>query len=144
MQRSAQNVHAQLGSADGVLGRMMQALNSQPTPFKTASYSISGSQKIVDGSIPNPEFIDQRSGIIQLMNYDELNPHIRQILSQNYSQNIFGDTYAQALDSALNSTEFLGKSLTSWQCNPCLGGRCNPGLGGRCNPGLVGRCDLVN
>jgi len=111
MQRSAQTVHAQYASSDGVLGRIIQALQSQASStYKTASFSISGNKKILDGGSP-PDIMHSSQGVIRYDGYQELGGPIHELLGVNQSSSIFADTHAELVLSALERTEALGAIL---------------------------------
>jgi len=111
MNRHAQNLHPQMASASGVIGRMVDALNSQANPFKTEAYSVSGNEKILEGVTP-PYILDKSSGVVQFEEYQEMAAPIEQILTQHRSQSVFADTYSSFLGTAFNSTQKLGALLS--------------------------------
>ena len=110
----SQSVHPQAGDAKGVLGRIVGALTSQTNPYKTKSYSITGSMKIVEG--PNPaEIISAKSGAVRLQAFDsQANGRLGAPLlnmSSIESSTIFSETWSGLLESSLENTESLGADL---------------------------------
>ena len=99
----------QYSSANGVVGRIVDALTSQPSPFKTASYSITGNAKILAGS--NADIIDRRAGVVRLASDGTLAADLCELISANQSASLFADTYAASFESALNRTEALARTL---------------------------------
>ena len=75
-------------------GRIVEALGSQPSPYKTASYSITGNAKILEGS--KPDIVDRNRGVVRLASHDELASDLCEMLSSNQSASVFADTYASA------------------------------------------------
>lgn len=60
--KQAQSVHPQYSASHGVLGRMVDALRSQPSSYRANAYSIAGSMKAVEGQ-EVAMMIDRRTGI---------------------------------------------------------------------------------
>ena len=52
MQRQCQSVHSDNTGAKGVLGRMMEAMNTQAVPYRSGVYSMYGIRKLVEGDLP--------------------------------------------------------------------------------------------
>ena len=78
-------------------GRIVEALGSQPSPYKTASYSITGNAKILEGS--KPDIVDRNRGVVRLASHDELASDLCEMLSSNQSASVFADTYASAFEA---------------------------------------------
>ena len=87
-QRSAQSVHPQREAAKGVIGRMMHALSSLPSPFSTAAYSISGNTRILEGERP-PEIISASEGVIRLGSHAERRADLNKMLTRNKTSSLF-------------------------------------------------------
>lgn len=109
-----QALHPQDLNAKGVLGRMLGALSSQDQPYKTVSYSISGSQKIMHGPIA-ARIIGRKNGAIRLLAYD--NPEEGKLgtallnISRTESSSIFAETWAALLEASIKTNERLGEML---------------------------------
>ena len=63
-QRVAQSVHTDVPHAKGVLGRLMDALTSQPTAYRTGLYSTGGNVKMVEGA-QAADIVDPREGVVR-------------------------------------------------------------------------------
>ena len=110
----SQAVHPQRGDAKGVLGRIVGALSSQDQPYKTMSYSIAGSQKIVEGPI-TAQIISRTGGAVRLMAFDS-NTHGKLgapllEMSRIESSSIFAETWERLLEASIEDTESLGEKL---------------------------------
>jgi len=110
MTRHAQSLHPQLGSADGVIGRMVNALNSQSSPYKSSLYSVSGNKKILEGG-QAPDILDKSKGVVKFLQHAQMAGHIKEILTEHRAESVFADTYATLLESAFNRSEVLGTLL---------------------------------
>jgi uncharacterized protein (DUF1501 family) len=113
--QQSQNLHAQSSTAKGVIGRIVDVLTAQPSPYKSQAYSITGNQKIVEGLSP-PDFLHRSRGVERLAEYAALSPLLAQ-LSAHESQSAFADTWAGLLDAALAKTEVLGSLLDEADVN---------------------------
>ena len=72
MQRAASNLEPQKPmSAKGVLGRVCDALRGGKTTYKTALYSVSGNEKILEGK-QTPDIIDKDIGIERFRDYNAI------------------------------------------------------------------------
>lgn len=105
-----QSVHAQSTVAAGVLGRLTDVLATQPNPYRTASYSVSGNAKILEGEHLQQSVLDGRSGVVRLENLPLLQRAMSN-LSRPVSRSPFAEAYAALLDNSLASTESLGALL---------------------------------
>lgn len=114
MQRSIQNLNAQVVSAEGVLGRITQAITEGPQPFKTALFSLSGRVKMVQGKLP----VDMisGSGVIRLRGLNVLKNGIGNLTGLE-TTSAFAETYADALSQSITKTEYLGTLLASTTLN---------------------------
>ena len=107
---TAQNVHAQASStAKGVMGRMLAALaKEQPSgepPHRVKSYSISGNTKILEGSIAAPNIVSS-SGPVRLARFENIRTDLDE-LTRSESDSLFGETFTQIVDRAVNGAEEL-------------------------------------
>jgi len=99
-----------------VLGRIVEALTEQAQPYNSKLYSLVGNIKMVEGPVP-ASFIDQRNGVVQLREYEELtkaaggsaNP-VADIINEQ-SESMFAETYSHVLETSLRQTEELGDIL---------------------------------
>jgi len=119
MTRSAQNLHAQAASSKGVLGRIVETLNSQPDPFLSNTYSLTGNTKVLEGAQP-PEILDKTSGVVRFTEYATLKGAITEVLTSNRSSSVFADTYAGLVNSALAKSETLGEQLDQVTLDPAV------------------------
>jgi uncharacterized protein (DUF1501 family)/uncharacterized protein (DUF1800 family) len=115
MQRNGQNMHPQLLSASGVLGRIIENLQTGPEPYKSALFSLSGRVKMVQGRVP-PNFITSSTGVVRLRTLSTLKPIIGN-LTQQKSDSIFAETYSDAMAQALDKSEYLGQLLSNSTLN---------------------------
>ena len=69
-------------AAKGVVGRMLSAMDSQDSPFKSASYSIWGNQKILEGAPLPQEIIDRKNGVVLFEQFRPKEERHRQQLDQ--------------------------------------------------------------
>ena len=113
---AAWSLHPQNLNADGVLGRMMAALDSQEgpgPPLKTSLYSVAGLPKIVVGGRP-PIILDSKKGV---PTFDEnTSPaSVADILQlgANESSSIFAETANNMLRSSLRESQRLAKTLAT-------------------------------
>lgn len=112
MQRSIQNLHPQIISSEGVLGRIMEVLSEDVNPaYKTSIFSLSGKVKMVQGAIP-ADIISPSSGVIRLRGLNTLQNGIGN-LTAAISNSTMAETFADAISQSIRKTEYLGKLLTS-------------------------------
>ena len=107
-QRQCQSVHAQNSGANGVLGRMVEALTKQDSPYRSKVYSIYGIRKLVEGDVP-PTVIGA-GGVVRFSQYGDLAP-VLHAMTGSVSDSIFADTYAEVLERSLVSTQRLGAQM---------------------------------
>jgi uncharacterized protein (DUF1501 family)/uncharacterized protein (DUF1800 family) len=119
MTRSVQNAFAQSVSANGVLGRLADAMFEVDPPFPTGLFSVAGNQKAVQGKTP-AEFIAGASGVVRLRELQELKEGLGNITSFK-SRSLFAESQTDLLFSSLNSTETLGELLRSTTTNVTFG-----------------------
>lgn len=110
MQRSVQNVHAQDISAEGILGRITDAVVQNAVPFKSAIYSFAGKTKMVQGSTP-ADFLSPTGGVIQMRDLARIRNGLNNI-TQFVSDSVFAETYADGLFNSLIKSESLGTMLS--------------------------------
>ena len=72
-------VHAQYANAQGVVGRMADALKSSESPFSTKAYSLNGLAKILEGGGSTPQETVGKGGIEMLQAFSELGAPIAQL-----------------------------------------------------------------
>jgi uncharacterized protein (DUF1501 family)/uncharacterized protein (DUF1800 family) len=119
MSRSAQNMHAQSVSANGVLGRIADALTKVDPAFPVGLFSMVGNQKAVQGPVP-ASFISGPSGVVRLQELQKLQEGLGNITAFK-TNSLFGESQAELLFSSLNSTETLGQLLAETQTNVSFG-----------------------
>jgi cullin-associated NEDD8-dissociated protein 1 len=107
---TAQNVHAQASSsAKGVMGRMLAALAvespSGEPPHRVKSYSIAGNTKIMEGSLEAPNIVSA-SGPVLLSRYTDVWSDVQSLLTTE-AESVYGETYAQILEKAVEGAEEL-------------------------------------
>ncbi len=114
MQRSAQNLHPQYSSADGVVGRMHSVMQERDN-FVTASYSTAGNKKITDGGPAVPSVIDPTNGVTRFREVSSASLSADEYLegvNANASRSVMADTFSSMFRASLASTERLGALLT--------------------------------
>jgi cullin-associated NEDD8-dissociated protein 1 len=119
MQRNVQNVHAQDLSAEGVLGRITEALLAGTPPYKSSIFSFAGNAKMVQGSLP-PNFISPTNGVVQLRQLSKVQAGLNNI-TQYTSDSIFADLYADQLFNSLNTSQTLGDLMSRATLNTTFG-----------------------
>jgi len=110
MTRAAQNLHAQSTVAKGILGRIVDGVTRQATPYRSAVYSIHGNPIMVSGDT-NADILDAKSGVMQFTDYAAIADDIDDLLPGNVSVSAVGDTYTKLMKGALRRTEVLGSVL---------------------------------
>ena len=108
-QRCAQNLHADYGSAKGILGRITAALESQDEPYKTAQYSLAGSLKIVEGG-KAPQMLDKVEGAIRYQRYGQMVDTISNLTGVK-AKSVYAETYSEKLKSSVISSHILGETM---------------------------------
>lgn len=119
MQRNVQNCYAQKMSSDGVLGRVLEALEESSPPYQTSMFSLAGNVKMIQGSVP-PDYISASSGIVQLNKANEIRPALDN-LTQYKSESLFSETYSDQLHYSVRRVEQLGTLINSAQLNTTFG-----------------------
>jgi cullin-associated NEDD8-dissociated protein 1 len=119
MQRSMHNLDAQNVAAKGVLGRMINRLLNDATPYRSELYSIAGNTKMLEGT-KAPDVIDAFGGVIRYTQFSALRNHIQNITGRG-SDSAFGETYSSLLDLSLKKTESIGALLSSTTLNATFG-----------------------
>ena len=104
-QTRAYNVHAQNANAKGVVGRIVDALSSQASPYRTRKYSLKGLAKILEGSTP-PDVLG-RDGIETLAAQPELGGYLSQ-MGDLQSESLFAETFMQLLNQSIEYTGTMG------------------------------------
>jgi len=104
-----QSVHAQDTVAKGVLGRLVDELASQPQPYRTGAYSVSGIAKILEGE-RSQTVLDQRSGVVRFKNRVALQSALTN-MTRMASKSVFAETYSALLEDSLSSSESIGAVL---------------------------------
>ena len=126
-QKAAQNLHPQVGSSKGVLGRMLDQLSAQPEGYQGGAYSIAGNAKITDGEKHAPDIISPSNGAVRFWGdlagtgYNpELTPTIRRLLAPQ-SSSIFGETIAALHEAALDRSSLLADALDTVKLSETFG-----------------------
>ena len=110
-------VHAQeTKRAKGVLGRMLQELtkdspSGQIRKFSTASYSTSGSTKILDGAPVRPYMLPSNGEVLEFRRREALRAEVAN-LTATESGSVFAESYAEILESSIADTVSLNAALT--------------------------------
>ncbi len=113
MQRNVQNVYAQYISADGVLGRICDALQETDQPYAAAVFSLGGNVKMTQGSIP-ADYISPSTGVVRVRGLNKIGSALSNI-TEFTSNSVFAETYADTLFNSVRKTESLGGLLNSTQ-----------------------------
>ena len=92
-------------------GRIAESLvrGEHTQPYKTALYSIAGSQKIAVGAVP-AKMVSHRAGVERFGQYAELSDDIGKMAGE-HAHSLFAETYSSQLHSTLADTEALGTLL---------------------------------
>lgn len=88
----AQNVHAQNSNAKGIIGRLVDALTSQSSPYRARKYSLNGLAKILEGATV-PDVLG-RDGVDTLEAHAELGSYLTQ-MGEVHSHSLFAETFVQ-------------------------------------------------
>jgi hypothetical protein len=59
-----QNVHAGSLKTKGILGRIMEAITGQPSPYATGGYSLRGNVKAFQGD-RHTDFLNRNNGVVR-------------------------------------------------------------------------------
>ena len=118
-----QSVHAQDNLAKGVLGRIVEALESPggssavdaapppsppSPPYKTGAYSLAGIAKILDGDSP-PNILN-KDGVVRYTQNAKLGAAVAAI-NEKTLDSVFAETFATSLTGSIESAERLGDEL---------------------------------
>jgi cullin-associated NEDD8-dissociated protein 1 len=109
MQRNAQNLDPSNYAAKGVLGRMIDTFMRRVGGFASDIYSRVGNIKILEG-VRAPDQIDRQNGVQRYTEYDTYAPLVNNMTRYD-SENIFSDTWANVLSTALERAEVIGAKL---------------------------------
>lgn len=109
--KQAQSVHAQHPGANGVLGRIVDALTSQTAPFKSQAFSINGNAKAVQGNSA-PVFVHVRRGISEMNQYGDVGHHYLN-MSHMESASYFADTWGSSLTQSLLNSREIGQTYST-------------------------------
>jgi len=107
-QEITESMWMQHTGADGILGRLISSVSAGEHGFKSQSFSINGNRKAVEGLTP-ATILDQNHGVVRYKHFDELADQLRQLARPSAS--VISDTYATALNNALDSTQELSQVL---------------------------------
>jgi uncharacterized protein (DUF1501 family) len=113
MQRSIQNMRAQDAAADGVLGRIADAMTA--AQWKTALFSFSGRVKMVQGKTP-ADIISRWSSVSLFDGLNKMRDAVGN-MTKTTTRSIFAETYADAISLAIEKTEYLGGLLSAVTLN---------------------------
>ena len=105
--KTAMNVHAQFTGAKGILGRIVDALSTQDSPYRSASFSIVGNRKATQGDRA-PTCIHYRRGIAEFVQYGQIAHHYHNI-SALESLSLFANTWAESLASTLVASRTIAE-----------------------------------
>lgn len=110
--RSNQNLHPQNANAKGVLGRMLDEVGAQESPFLPAAYSIAGNAKIIEALTVSPDIVSASWGAVQFygMGNSNLELHIKKVLAPS-STSVMGETIANLFETAIYRSNVVGKVL---------------------------------
>lgn len=102
------SVHAQSASAHGVVGRIIDALTSGTSPYKTAAYSLADTAKILEGEVP----VDMigAEGVERVEALTEIAAPLAEMGALE-STSLFAETYMRLLNSSIATTEDMGALL---------------------------------
>ena len=113
----AQNVHAQSLTANGVLGRIAEALTTRDAdPYSVGVYSVNGNQKILENSAVVPNIVSKASTsagastVPEFAFFNELGGQFINITARK-AGSVFGETIAQALSQSLVKNRELAAKL---------------------------------
>ena len=101
-------MHAQNPTASGVLGRIVNSLTSQESPYRSKVYSMYGMQKLVEGDV-TPTIIGG-GGVHRFTQYDQYAQTLVEMTGSE-SDSLFADTYAELLENSLIVTNRLSTAL---------------------------------
>lgn len=133
------NLDAQNAGAKGILGRLVNRLLVDATPYRSELYSIAGNTKMLEGGrcsslllrfskpallfflgTKAPDVIDASGGVIRYSQYAAMRNNIGN-LTFRASESAFAETYASLLDLSLRKSESIGALLSSTTLNVTFG-----------------------
>jgi cullin-associated NEDD8-dissociated protein 1 len=113
--QQVQQVQADNPNAKGVLGRAIDALMKQDSPYKSQLYTIGGGQKIVTGAPLSPVSVDASRGVQTWIGDGGALQGYYDNITQRRSESIFAETYASQVGASLDSVKELGEALGAAQ-----------------------------
>ena len=105
--KQSQNMNAE----KGILGRMVDALRSQSSPFKAAHYSIAGNPFAISGRTP-PNYVSWTRGVEGFLQYDEVAP-VWQNITTLESTSVMTNAWATQLEASLTNARRLSSIYES-------------------------------
>ena len=106
--QQTESLHPTQTSAKGVLGRLLTGL-AAGTSINTASYSVAGSRKSLEGG-PPPEMLHSTQGVVRYRRHSSLMGAVTNLTSR-VSKSVFAETYNERLLSSIKQAEILGESM---------------------------------
>lgn len=109
-------VHAQeTQRAKGILGRILKEAN-RPSPsgqprFSVASYSTSGSAKVLEGAPSRPYMLPKTGDVLEYERREALQHEVAN-LTATESASIFAESFAEVLETSIADTVKLRSALT--------------------------------
>ena len=112
-----------MGSAQGVLGRLLDQLSAQPASFKGGAYSIAGNPKMTEGEVYAPDIISASNGAVRFqpeLTGDGYNaaypPAVRQLLASK-SSSMYGETITALHEAVewIQKTHSLRRLYAAWR-----------------------------
>jgi len=114
MTHEAHSVESGALFSKGVVGRLVDALSSQASPYKVGSYSLAGNQQILEGGFV-PTVVNPRWGVTGL-NAKELEAAYSN-MSKMRSTSYFAHTYNGVLQKSLEDSKTLADKLSRASLN---------------------------
>ena len=115
----AQNVHAQSLTANGVLGRIAEALTTRKVdPYSVGAYSVKGNQKILENNAVVPNIVSRASTakdastVPEFAFFDDLGEHFVNLTAPK-AGSVFGETIAEAVSQSLIKNRELAAKLNA-------------------------------
>ncbi len=119
MQRNVQNVYAQYLAANGVLGRLTDALLENNPPYASALFSLSGNVKMVQGKLP-ADYLSGSAGVVRVRSLNKIASALGNI-TEYVSDSVYADTYADTMRTSVGKTEVLGTLLANTNLTTTFG-----------------------
>ena len=110
-QKQSASVHPQNPGAKGIIGRILDALQTQTNPYKSQAFSIAGNKLAVQGRSA-PTYIHSRRGIAEFVQFGRIALHYQNI-SALESNSIYADTWAESLATTLISSRNIAQIYAS-------------------------------